>query len=127
MVSSRKGNEGVIVGWVQPTGLMPIAEGCTHPTSGSLVPACGITHSNTRAASPYQSWSTARTCPEPIQNHSKWKIGSNCDDIQWNVCSQSSDKRHFPPCAVQFRAFSQYVGRTRNARLKPAIPGRCVV
>ena len=36
------GDDGVIVGWVQPTGLTPFAVGCTHPTNGSPVPACGI-------------------------------------------------------------------------------------
>ena len=33
------GNDCVIVGWVQPTGLTPFAVGCTHPTNGSQVPA----------------------------------------------------------------------------------------
>ena len=40
------GHDGVIVvivGWVQPTGLTPFTVGCTHPTNGSQVPACGVT------------------------------------------------------------------------------------
>src|ERR1035441_9357011 len=36
------GNDGVIVGGVQPTGLTPFTVGCTHPTKGSPVPARGI-------------------------------------------------------------------------------------
>jgi len=36
------GNDGVIVGWVQPTGRTRVAVGCTHPTNGSEVSACGI-------------------------------------------------------------------------------------
>ena len=35
-------NGCAIVGWVQPTGLTTFAVGCTHPTNGSPVPACGI-------------------------------------------------------------------------------------
>jgi hypothetical protein len=34
-----RGIDRVIVGWVQPTDLTPLAVGCTHPTNGSLVPA----------------------------------------------------------------------------------------
>jgi len=46
------GRDSVIVGWVQPTVLNRFAVGCTDPTNGSPVPACGITPRGTSESFP---------------------------------------------------------------------------
>jgi hypothetical protein len=58
-------DDGVIVGWVQPTGYTPFSVGCTHPTNGSPGPIISMRRSQSNIG-------TRRTNHHRETSKSRW-------------------------------------------------------